>query len=60
MKPLLEVLAGIEAFKKDMEDLGVDVDVSATGVSENWGKGPSVTVISLVLKDLEEDLEAEG
>lgn len=52
-------MAKVDALKKDLEDLGVDVHVSATGVSENWGKGPTVTVISLVIEDLE-DLEAEG
>ncbi len=58
-KGLKEVLAKVEALKKDLEDLGVDVKVSVSGVARGGMKGPSVTVISLVLPDLKE-MEAEA
>lgn len=57
MMSLEEVMARVEALKKDLEDLGVDVQVSIGGVSRGGMKGPSVTVISVVVPKLEEDLE---
>ncbi len=52
LEQLKEVLAKVEALKKDLEDLGVDVNVTVSGVARGGKKGPSVTVISLVLPDL--------
>jgi len=57
MKALEEILARVDALKRDLEDLGVDVTVSVTGVARGGMKGPIVTLISLVLPRLEEDLE---
>ncbi len=59
LEQLKEVLAKVEALKKDLEDLGIDVNVTVSGVTRGGMKGPSVTVISLVLPDLKK-MEAEG
>lgn len=60
MTSLEEVMARVAALKRDLEDLGVDVKVAAVGPARGGMKRPSVTVISLVLENIEEDLEAEG
>lgn len=46
------VFLKVADLKKDLEDLGVDVKVTISGVSGE-GPGAGVAVISLVLNDLE-------
>ena len=48
MKSLQEVLEGIEAFKKDMEDLGAEVKVTVSGSPE---------LLAIIKLELKEDLE---
>ncbi len=57
MKSLQEVLEGIEAFKKDMEDLGVDVMVVVAGDYEKVPLEGRVTFLALLQMDIGEDLE---
>lgn len=55
MKSLEEVFEAIEAFKEDMEGLGVEVTVSSAYAEYLEAKGPSITQISLVLPNLEKE-----
>lgn len=56
MKSLEKVFERIEAFKEDLEQLGVRVHV---GVKETMaGEGPEVAALLQLL--VREDLEAEG
>jgi len=57
LKSLQEVLEGIEAFKKDMEDLGVEVDVAVVGDPSNMMRAPGVTLLAVLKLKLGEDLE---
>lgn len=59
MTTLKELMTRVDALKKDLEELGVDVTVSAIGVSRGGMKKPSVTVVSIIMQELE-DLEGEG
>ena len=59
MKSLKEVLEGIEAFKKDMEDLGVDVTVAIAGDPMKLELKPGITLLAVVQMELK-DMEAEG
>ncbi len=51
------MLEGIEAFVKDMEDLGVDVDVAVVGDPKKLMRESTVTLLAVVKLKLEEDLE---
>ena len=55
---LEEVFKRIEALKEDLEELGVDVHVAVSEVPRGKMTRPSLTVVSVVLKDLEEVVEA--
>ncbi|MBA7539313.1 hypothetical protein ES705_31592 [subsurface metagenome] len=57
MKSLQEVLEGIEAFKKDMEELGVDVTTSIMGTAPDVNYKVVLNISVLVKKVLEENLE---
>ena len=56
MKSLEAVLASVEAFKKDMEELGVELHVGVKKVEYHEGR----TVRGLLCLLVQEDLEAEG
>ena len=63
MKSVQEVFEGIEAFVKDMEELGVDVKIAITGTPGDPMKldlKPGVTLLAVLEMELKEDLEAEG
>jgi hypothetical protein len=57
MKSLQEVLESIEAFKKDMEDLGVEIKVSVTTTSYDIGPAPVIDLKFFVSRELKEDLK---
>jgi len=59
MKSLEEVMARVDALKKDLEDLGVHVGVKSLGSLLEDEKKREIVSISLLLPVLEEDLEAE-
>jgi len=54
MKSIHEVLEGIEAFKKDMEDLGVGVTTSIMTMPTDVDYKLALNLRVLVRKDLEE------
>jgi len=60
MKSLQEVLEGIEAFKRDMEELGVDVEVAVAGDPGKMPREDKVTLLGVVKLQLEEDPEGTG
>ena len=60
MKSLEEVMARVDALKKDLEDLGVHVGVKSLGSLLEDEKKREIVSISLLLPVLEEDLEAES
>ena len=51
---------GIEAFVKDMEDLGVDVKIAMVGDPLKRELKPGVTLLAVLEMELKEDLEAQG
>ena len=57
MKSLEEVMARVDALKKDLEELGVHVGVKSLGSLLEDGKKREIVSISLLLPVLEEDLE---
>jgi len=57
MSTLEEVFEGIEAFMKDMEELGVDVQVAIAGDPMKLELKPGVTLLAILKMDLKEDLE---
>ena len=57
MKTLKEVLKGIEAFVKDMEELGVEVTMALAGDPANMMRAPGVTLLAVLQLQLGEDLE---
>jgi len=57
---LEEVLKSVDAFKKDMEDLGVEIHVGVKEVEYHKGPKTRGLLCLLVREDLEEDLEAEA
>jgi len=59
MKPLEEIWGCIEAFKTDMEALGVLGRVSSSLPPADVGPKAVINVLALVRKELVEDLEAE-
>ena len=58
MSTLEEVWKRIAALRKDLEELGVNVHVSVSEVPRGKMTRPSLTILSVVLKDLEEEVEA--
>ena len=58
MRALKEIMARVNALKRDLEELGVDVHVSVSEVPQGKMTRPSLTILSVVLKDLEEEVEA--
>ena len=60
MKTLGEVLEGIEAFKADMEDLGVPVTVTVAPMPGGVTRGVAINLRALVKKELGEDLPELG
>jgi len=59
MKTLKEVLEGIEAFVKDMEDLGVDVELAIAGDPMVLELKPGITLLAVLKMNIGEDLEVE-
>ena len=59
MSTLEEVFEGIEAFMKDMEELGIDVQVAIAGDPMKRELKPGVTLLAILKMDLKEDLEGE-
>ena len=60
MKTLKKVLEGVEAFVKDMEDLGVEVTMALAGDPANMMRAPGVTLLAVLKMNLGEDLEASS
>ncbi len=60
MTTLEEVLASVEAFKKDMEDLGVEIYVGIKEVEPAIGAPMRGLLCLLVREDLEDLQEAEA
>lgn len=58
MRALEEIMARVDALKRDLEELGVDVHMSVSEVPRGKMTKPSLTILSVVLKDLEEEVEA--
>ena len=58
MRALEEIMARVNALKRDLEELGVDVHVSVSEVPRGKMTRPNLTILSVVLKDLEEEVEA--
>lgn len=54
---LEEIWERIEAFKKDMEDLGVEFHLEGVDAGRRDNKKLSVLQITFILEDLEEELE---
>jgi len=59
MKTLKEVLEGIEAFVKDMEELGVDVELAVAGDPKKVLRADRVTLLAILKMNIGEDLEVE-
>ena len=57
MKSLEEIMARVNALKKDLEDLGVDVTVAVTVTSADVGPAPVVDLRLLVSREIKEGLE---
>ena len=57
MKSLERVFEAIEAFKEDMEKLGVSVHVSVESTPVGVDHELEILLRTLVREDLEEDLE---
>lgn len=57
MKSLEEVFEGIEAFKEDMEKLGVLVEVSVHSAPAGVDHEVAINLRTLVREDLEEDID---
>jgi len=55
MKSLQEVFDGIEAFVKDMKELGVDVDITIAGDPMKLKLTPNVTLLAVVKQKLRGD-----
>ena len=60
MKSLEEVFEAIEAFKEDMEKLGVYVEVSVEAVPVIGGPEAVIKLKTLVREDLEAEEGTEG
>ena len=60
MKSVQEVFEGIEAFVKDMEELGVDVKIAMAYDPLKRDLKPGVTLLTVLEMELKEDLEAQG
>jgi len=60
LKSIQEVFEGIEAFVKDMEDLGVDVKIAMVGDPLKRELKPGVTLLTVLEMELKEDLETES
>lgn len=57
MKTLEEVLQGIAAFVKDMEELDVDVTLAIAGDPRDLELRPGVTLMAILEMKLGKDLE---
>lgn len=58
MKSLKEVLEGIEAFKKDMEELGVQVRESVASAPVG-SPGEVISILRLIVKYSLEEVESQ-
>ena len=58
MKTLERIFEGIEAFRRDMVELGVPVHVDYVDTPAELGPRVAINLRALVRMELEEDLEA--
>ena len=57
MSSLEEVFKGVDAFVKDMEELGLDVRLTVINTPAGFGPRGLLNLTAIVRKELGEDLE---